>query len=224
MDRANAAATEYAALMFDPFGYAWIGNDSFTGEDLLVDDLENQFVTDLNEDIAVSIQIEEAGTNAFRSSFADISLDDPLGWGEGWGQSYGGGSLAYSTFCDSATEGNSLVNSGGNGYVPWAEQAEIDPVTGTTNKAQPIKQYQDSGIKRGQPLPRQFFNWMMAKIDDWFNFIDKRNSSVGTIKVTADLTQTATDFDNRFGGTWVLVGTRDWTVSNETTNVFKRTA
>ena len=224
IQRASPAGVEFAALMYDPDGFAWIGKEAVSGFANLVTNTGDQLVDNLGNEFIVSAIFEDVDDGTFRSSFVDESVDgDSFGYGQNYGLGYGGVQAEHSIFCDSVFVDNELVVSGGNGFIEWAGMEEVDPETGTTNKYKPIPQYQDSGIKRGQPVPRQFFNWMMAKIDDWFAHIGNR-TVVGSIRITADPSQTITDYANRFGGTWQFNGTQDWTVSNETTYIFERTA
>lgn len=224
MQNATAGGVEYVALMYNPFSYAWIGTEAAKADAFLVTNEGEFIVTDASDNIVVEAVFEDANSATGKSSFIDKSLDqDPVGYGEKYGEAYGGRDVDTSEFCEASFKDNNLVVNGGNGFVLWASTAQIDPLTGTTNKRKPIPQYQNTGIKSGQPLPRMFFNWMMANIDDWFNNYSQR-SEIGTIKMTIDVTQTATDYDDRFGGTWQFNGTQLWTTSNETTYVFERTS
>lgn len=225
IQRAKAAAMEFAGLLYDPYGFVWIPYDTQLQQFDLVTSEGDNVVTDLLDQIVIYSDVEEVPDGNARSSFVDQSVDgdNESGYGENYGLNYGGSPAKYSHFCECSILDNPLTTNGGFGFVEWAGMSEHDPVTGTTNKAKPIKQLQESGLKRRQPLARQFFNWMMANIDSWFKNISDR-TPVGAIRQTTDNSQTVTDFANRFGGTWVYLGTETYTAAVETVYVFKRTA
>lgn len=228
MDSASAAGIEFVGMMYDPYGHVWIGNEVEFGEAFLITDDGSNLVTENGDEFIVDAIFEAVDDGTFRSSFVDISIDEPSGWGELYGQNWGGSPELYSEFCECALTDNSMVTNGGNGFIPWATTSELDPNTGTTNKAKPISQFQDSGLKRGQPLPRMFFNWMMANMDDWFNWNSLKNP-VGSIQMRdelkTDVATTITDYQTRFGGTWSYVGVDTTMVTNgDTVYVFERTA
>jgi len=242
---AKAACTEIGALVYDPNNYAWVGGETAKGEaDLTTEEpTEDNIIDDLSNQIVVTAEYEIVGDGNFRSSFVDVSIDalveggeTQTGYGLNYGEQYGGSLQGFSQLADASTRGNSdsIVN-GGNGYLLWAGgdsvqgESEIDPVTFTTNKAEPIQQIKDSGLKHRQPMPRQFFNWMIAQIDSWFqNFANR--AAVGTVKFTTDNTKTITDYGNQFinsdgtSSTWVYIGTFDVTASLIPVYMFKRTA
>lgn len=221
---ASPAGVEYAALIYDPNKYAWKGNEATS---VLANVYANgdNVITDLSDNVVAEVVVEDVDNGDFRSSFVDISVDDPssFGWGQNYGANYGGSPSGFSQFAEASILGNPLTVNGGNGFLPWAEQSEYDPITGTTNKAKPIKQIQDTGLKRGQPLPRQFFNWMIGQIDSWFNLINNR-AAVGSVKMTVDPVADVLDFAGRFGGTWTYIGEQTWTTNNITSYAFKRIA
>lgn len=221
--KAKAAATEATALMYDPYNYVWLPFESSLQQDQIIDNLGNDLVDDLSNKIVANIIVEGVDDGLKRYSFVD-QIDDGetlAGYGVNYGLNYGGSEANFSWLAEMSPTDNSLVTSGGNGFVPWADTAELDPVTGTTNKMKPIKQMSDSGLKRGQPMPRQFFNWLMANIDDWFQHFSNR-TVVGTFKMTVDNTKTIGDYATLFGGTWVSHGTD--TYAGQTVYVFQRTA
>lgn len=223
MSSAKPAGTEFAAVMYDPYGYCWIGYEATVQQDQIIDNLGNDIVDDLNNKIVANIIVDGIDDGTKRYSFVDQIDDGELefGYGVNYGGNYGGSQERYSWLAEASFVDNSIVTSGGNGFVEWCDTGEVDSVTGTTNKAKPIKQMSDSGLKRCQPMPRQFFNWLMANIDDWFKHISNR-TVVGTFKMTVDNTKTASDYDTLYGGTWASVGTD--TYAGETVYVFKRTA
>jgi len=228
MENASAAAVEFVGMMYDPYGHVWLGNESAFAEAFLITNNESNLINENNDAFLVDAVFEAIDNGTFRSSFVDISIDEPSGWGELYGQNWGGSPEVYSQLCECALTDNSLVVNGGNGFIPWATLAELDPETGTTNKAKPIKQFQDSGLKRGQPIPRMFFNWMMASIDDWLNWNSLKNP-VGSIQMRdelkTDVATTIADYQTRFGGTWSYVGVDVTMVtSGDTVYVFERTA
>ncbi len=225
MRDAAPASVDYVGLMFDPAGYAWIGKEETIvfGDANLLDNLGNQIIDDNLNNIVAEVELSAIDDGSFRSSFVDVTVDgdEVTGYGENYGGVYGGSASEYSWLVETTTNDNSLITSGGNGFVVWAEQSELDPLTASTNKTNPIKQFKDSGIKARQPMSRQFFNWVMALIDDWLSLISDR-ALVDAIRMTVDVTQTATDYDTRFGGTWASVGSD--TFGGVTTYIFKRTA
>ncbi|QHZ59748.1 tail protein [Alteromonas phage vB_AmeM_PT11-V22] len=44
--------------------------------------------------------------------------------------------------------------------VKWADQSVNDPVTGLPNKVQPTAEFQNDGLKSGEPLRRDYLNYM----------------------------------------------------------------
>jgi len=222
MSNAKAAGTEFAAVMYDPYKYCWIGFEAALQQDQIIDNLGNDLVDDLGNKIVANIVVDGVDDGTMRYSFVDQIDDGELefGYGVNYGGNYGGSQEKYSWLAEASFVDNSLVTSGGNGYVEWCSTAELDSVTGTTNKAKPITQMANSGLKRGQPMPRQFFNYLMANIDSWFKHIANR-TVVGTFKMTVDNTKTIADYATKFGGTWVSHGTD--TYAGVTVYVFQRT-
>jgi hypothetical protein len=219
--KSTAAVVEVVGLMYDPFGYAWYPAPSSKIEKNLITNVGDQIITDTGDEIVV---LDNQTTDANSSVFVDSTEagTDGVGYGLGWGAAYGGSPDQYSQLVDTVVGDNSLVVTGGNGYILWAEQETLDIDSGTSNKAVPIQQYRDSGILEGQPLPRQFFNWMMAKIDDWLSYFGDR-TPVGAIKYTVNGSWSESDYETRFGGTWVYNGTYN-TTAGTTLHVFERTA
>ena len=234
MDKAAVAGTEYAAVMYDVNGWGWIPSDKTQVlANVITNTPDNVIMNDGAEDfnLAADVLLEETGDGQYNSSFVDSSIPAPeeSGYGGGYGQGYGQGSALTSIFVEASILDNPLVVSGGNGFVLWAEDEVYDPVTLTTNKAIPIFQLQTTGIKPKQPLARQFFNWMIASIDDWFSFFDARTLAVGTVKITDDVSAVAGDYDTLYGGTWIARGSEIYTMTaginpTETVYIFERTA
>ena len=234
LNNATAAGVEYGALLYDKNDWAWIPADksqSPTLSNLISSVPDNVIMNDGVEDfnVGMNLLVEEVDDGTFRSSFVDQSIPEPeeTGYGQGYGNSYGGITPITSILVEASLLGNPLTPSGGNGYLLWAETELYDPDTGTTNKAEPIPQVKDTGLKRRQPLARQFFNWMMASLDDWFSFVDKR-VVVGTIKITDDVSKTISDYATLFGGTWTARGSEVYTMTGgvnatETVYIFERT-
>ena len=229
MKDASAAAVDYAALMFDPFEWGWIPNDSISTLANVITQGGDNVIIDTGDNVVAEVFVEDVDNGSQRSSFIDETIPDPeeVGYGKNYGNYYGGAKFFTSQFVETSIRGNPLTPSGGNGFVPWATEVEYDPETGTTNKAIPIKQFMDSGLKRKQTMPRQFFNWMMACIDDWLAMISER-SSVNNIQMTVDATKTAADYETAFGGTWVDHGSESFTMTStgqpELVYIFERTA
>ncbi|MCP4393547.1 MAG: DUF2612 domain-containing protein [Alphaproteobacteria bacterium] len=231
MLEAAAASIEFVGLMFDPAGFDWIGQDATLqfGDANLIDNASNQIIDDNLNDIVATILLDSIDDGNLRGSFVDETVDGDQvsGYGENYGGVYGGSAAEYSWLAETTMTDNSLITSGGNGFVLWAGGvggngiAILDPLTQSTNKLEPIQQYKNSGINNEQPIPRQFFNWAMALIDDWLSLVSDR-SLVDAIRMTVDVTQTASDYDTRFGGTWAYVGSD--TFGGITTYIFKRTA
>jgi len=220
---AKPACTEYAAIMYNPYGYCWIGFEAELQQQQIIDNLGNDLIDDLGNKIVANVVVDGVDDGTRKFSFVDELDDGEIagGYGINYGASYGAVAANYSWLAECSIAGNDLITSGGNGFVEWAGTAELDPTTGSTNKAIPIVQMTNSGLKRGQPFPRQFFNWLISNIDDWFKHISNR-TVVGTVKMTVDNTKLATDYDTLFGGTWASVGTD--TYAGQTVYVFKRTA
>ncbi len=228
---AMPACTELMGLMYDPIGFAWTPVDGGLDQlNLVVAPSGDQLVTDVPDNITVVTTTNSVSDGNFRSSFTDVSVDAGTagGYGNDYGLAYGAAPRDYSELVDTVTEGNLLVTSGGNGFVEWAGDSEYDGEneveregSGTTNKAKPTLQYQNSGILSSQPLPRQFFNWMMAKIDDWFKFISDR-TTIGTFKYTVDAARVVGYYNTKFDGTWTPRGSQS--LGTETVYIFERTA
>lgn len=173
---------------------------------------------------------DENQTPVFTSQFVDSSQDATAiqsGWGQNWGGNWGGQQApTYVPFPD-MSDGVNAASVTHSTFLPWAELSEFDPITGTVNKIKPKLQFQDSGLKAKQPLPRQFFNWMMGKISDWLNHLHGQ-MAVGTIFQTinsplADIPAAEAELGTRMGGTWDYLGT-DSLGSLATVYVFERTA
>ncbi|MCP3921253.1 MAG: DUF2612 domain-containing protein [Desulfobacterales bacterium] len=228
---AAAASIEFVGLMFDPAGFAWLASDAelVFGDVNLFDNESNQIIDNNLNDIVANVLLGSIDDGNLRGSFVDNTVDGDQvsGYGLNYGGIYGGTAAEYSWLVETTTTDNSLITSGGNGFVPWAGGvggngiAILDPLTQSTNKLEPIQQYKDSGINNKQPIPRQFFNWAMALIDSWLSLVSDR-ALVDAIRMTVDVTQTAADYDTRFGGTWASVGSD--TFGGVTTYIFKRTA
>lgn len=188
MQKAAPACIEYGALMYDPDSFGWIGNDTAAEEANLFTDIGDQIVDNIPNNITVIANFEQIDDGTLRSNFIDITVDGTsIGYGENYGQAYGGLVVDQSEFVDAVVKDNSQTptpNATGN-FVPWAILDEFDPISLTTNKAEPIKQLKNSGIKRKEPLARQFFNWMMANIDAWFSYLSDR-TVVGTIRISEE--------------------------------------
>ena len=232
MLQAAPACIEYVALMYDPFGFGWIGNDTDFGDANLITDINDQIITDVPDNIVVVAQFEQVDDGSGRSFFIDISVDgESIGYGERYGEAYGGRQVDNSQFVDSVIGDNSLTPTpgAGNGFIKWASMDLFDPDSLTSNKSEPIIQIQNSGLLRKQPLPRQFFNWMMATIDAWMSSIADR-APVGAIRMTILNSKTAADFGNQYQNpdqtstTWAETSGSPTTFAGINTYVFKRTA
>lgn len=173
---------------------------------------------------------DEDQTPIFTSQFVDSSQDataDESGWGLNWGNNWGGfNPPTYVPFPD-MVDGVNAASTTSSTFLPWAELSEFDPITGTVNKIRPKLQFRNSGLKAKEPLPRQFFNWMMANISDWLNWFNGQ-MAVGTIFQTinsplADVPAAEAELGTRMGGTWNYLGT-DSLGSLATVYVFERTA
>lgn len=98
--------------------------------------------------------------------------------------------------------------------IKWATNDVNDPVSGLPNKVQPTSEFQNDGLKSGEPLRRDYINYQFDKYAEFFedlqNQIDALAISAGTalleqifhvgkIYISADSTSPET----RFGfGTW----------------------
>lgn len=63
-------------------------------------------------------------------------------------------------------------------YPRWATILELDPVTNTPNKTQPSLEFQNSGLKREEPLFRDHLNWQLNLISNWVEFFDNNLSAI----------------------------------------------
>lgn len=52
--------------------------------------------------------------------------------------------------------------------VKWADQSVNDPVTGLPNKVQPTAEFQNDGLKAGEPLRRDYLNYMFDEHHNMF--------------------------------------------------------
>lgn len=223
INSAKAAGVELAGLLYDPYSYCWKGSELNGEEFQLVDNLGNDIVDELGNKITVISTTEDVTGGSVINSFVDELDDGDLegGYGINYGNNYGGSLSTYSWLAESSFSDNTLLTNGGNGFVEWAGDSEFDSLTGLSNKSKPILQFANSGLKRGEPFPRQFFNWLMGNIDSWFDFFNKR-TTIGTFKITTDISATEADFDNQYGGTWSYIG--DDTYAGVDVYVFKRIA
>ncbi len=187
MLNASPACIEYGAVMYDPDGFGWLGNDTAAEDANLLDNLDQQIIDDLLNNIVVVANFEIIDDGTLRSSFIDTTVDGTsVGYGENYGNAFGGIVADQSQFVDAVINGNPQTPTLGTGlFVPWASLDEFDPISETSNKVEPIRQIKDSGIKRKQPMARQFFNWMMANIDSWFQYVSDR-TVVGTIRISEE--------------------------------------
>jgi len=206
LDIAKAAGTEFAAIMYDPYQYCWYGFEARIQQDQLVDDLGNDLIDDLGNKLVANIIVDGVQNDSKCYSFIDSS---EIG-------------VRYSWLAESSVIDNTEITYGGNGFVKWAEDREIDPVTGSQNKARPPLQIANSGMKADQPMSRQYFNWLIANIDEWLYHFSNR-TAVGTIKMTTlNYGGSTEEYELMYGGTWVTHGSA--TFCGETVYVFERTA
>lgn len=52
--------------------------------------------------------------------------------------------------------------------VKWADNDVNDPVTNAPNKVAPTAEFQNDGLKRGEPVPRPYMNYMFDKYHEMF--------------------------------------------------------
>ncbi len=223
------AGSELIGVIFDPTEEVYIGNEGLSALALLETNLLDTIEVDTGSgdfDLEISYLSDELyGTR--RSQFVDSSQDasTPSGWGLNYGNNYGGQSPpTFVPFADMADVAN-VLSADSSTFLPWAETAEFDPTTGTTNKIKPYRQFQDSGLKPRQPLPRQFFNWMMGRISDWLDFLYNQ-MAVDTIFYTTndptlDIPAAEAELGTRMGGTWDYLGSD--TLGSVTAYIFRRT-
>lgn len=100
-------------------------------------------------------------------------------------------------------------------YPKWASVDEIDPITGNANKVEPPLQWQNSGVKRRQPVPRQYLNYHNDLTSDWIEYLDEQVSAptpipnilgavypVGSIHLSINAANPST---YGFPGTWTAI-------------------
>lgn len=195
MEKANAAGVEFVGLLVDEFDLAWRPRETtrVLSNVISTPPAKNLIMNTDSTDHNVVAEFDfDPSISDLSSSFVDMSLPEPdeVGYGVNYGAFYGGSNTHTSVFVEASIEGNPLTPAGGNGMVEWASLDERDEFTKTTNKAKPKRQLQDSGLKRLQPLARQFFNWMMANIDDWLSHIYNR-TPIGCVILATDGSTTA---------------------------------
>lgn len=58
--------------------------------------------------------------------------------------------------------------------VKWADQSVNDPVTGLPNKVQPTAEFQNDGLKAGEPLRRDYLNYQFDQYQKMFSDIQQQ--------------------------------------------------
>lgn len=213
MQKAFPAAVELQGIIYIEEDVSFIAAEGESALNLLETNLGDTIEVDTGGgtfDLEVETFSEsEAFTRI--SSFVDSSQDAGIGgilagYGNNYGNNYGGALPPTFVPLADLSDGKNVATGTSSTLVEWAELSETDPTTGTTNKIQPTRQFRDSGLKAKQPLPRQFFNWMVSNISDWLDFLIEQ-LDVNSVYQTTDATTTAAELDVLLGGTWAAIGT-----------------
>jgi hypothetical protein len=53
----------------------------------------------------------------------------------------------------------------------WAEETQIDPITGALNKVEPTEEFKLSGLLRREFLSRSFLNYQLWLINEWIDYL-----------------------------------------------------
>jgi len=110
-------------------------------------------------------------------------------------------------------------------YYEWAssDQTELQQIEGVLysldNKTSALPEYSSFGLRYGEPLRRQEFNWYLNGYSQWIQHLDQRYA-VGDLHYTTSA-ESVGAISTRLGGTWVLLGTE--TVNATTVNVYQKT-
>lgn len=105
--------------------------------------------------------------------------------------------------------------------VDVEEAVTIDGnLTLVTNKVEPTSEFKSTGQLARQPFIRPYDNWFKNEVCKWIEYF-ANSIEVGDYKVMPTTT-TATDMEERFGGTWVDNGTDD--LAGQTIRLFERVA
>ena len=67
----------------------------------------------------------------------------------------------------------------------WATEDQVDPITNQDNVVEPTEAYKASGWNFKDIPPRQYFNWLFRKINEWFTYI--KNDIVTDSEATVSL-------------------------------------
>lgn len=102
--------------------------------------------------------------------------------------------------------------------VKWAENLEIDPVSGLPNKAEPPEELKLSGVKREQNWTRQHVNYLLDQYHEMFTDLQQQindltvSAGVGTLQIVFPIgsyyTNATSDADPSVAlgfGTWIRV-------------------
>ena len=107
----------------------------------------------------------------------------------------------------------------------WAKQQRYDPVTGFTNKVEPIEQLKDSGLKlthnvdlKHEGLGDGWLNYLLDLTGDWYANLDEANQINTVRRFSSDMP--VSTIGDLFGGTWTQIGTK--VVNLETMYYYKR--
>lgn len=65
-------------------------------------------------------------------------------------------------------------------FPRWAENDENDPVTSAPNKSEPPEAVKLSGLKREQPLPREWFNDTLNLTSEWLEWLEETVTTLAT--------------------------------------------
>lgn len=98
-------------------------------------------------------------------------------------------------------------------YPEWATNSDTDTITGLKNKLEPSPEFKLSGLKRNQPLPRQYLNDELNLISTWIKWADEQLTGVGSATLEAAwpvgsvyLAVDSTNPATKFGfGTWSAI-------------------
>lgn len=66
--------------------------------------------------------------------------------------------------------------------VKWADQSVNDPVTGLPNKVQPTSEFQNDGLKAGEPLRRDYLNY---QFDQYHNMFADLQAQIDSLAISA---------------------------------------
>lgn len=73
--------------------------------------------------------------------------------------------------------------------IKWADNIEVDPISGLPNKSEPPEELKLSGTKRAQNLTRQHFNYLADQYHEMFGNIQQQindltvSAGVGTLQI-----------------------------------------